>query len=42
MFDALSTIVESLHVDQRVDFPDARACDIFKQMKGQKTPPGVI
>jgi len=39
VFAALSAIVEALHTDRREDFPDPYpASDIFKQMKGQKTP----
>jgi energy-coupling factor transporter ATP-binding protein EcfA2 len=39
VFAALSTIVEALHADRRDDFSDPYpARDVFKQMKGGKTP----
>ncbi|MGE3977582.1 MAG: TrlF family AAA-like ATPase, partial [Nitrospira sp.] len=39
VFAALNSIVKALHADQRDDFSDvAPARDVFKQMKGQKTP----
>ena len=39
VFAALNTIIEALHTDQRDDFSNAPpARDVFKQMKGQKTP----
>jgi energy-coupling factor transporter ATP-binding protein EcfA2 len=39
VFAVLNTIVEALHTDQRDDVSDtAPARDVFKQMKGQRTP----
>lgn len=39
VFEVLNDVVEALHTDRREGFSDAyHARDVFKQMKGQKTP----
>lgn len=39
VFTALNAVVEALHTDRRDDFADPpEVRDVFKQMKGQKTP----
>ncbi|MEX0730113.1 MAG: hypothetical protein WED00_10890 [Aquisalimonadaceae bacterium] len=39
VFAALNAVVEALHTDRRDDFSDPHpARDVFRQMKGQKTP----